>query len=151
MKKCNYIFIIALALFFANCNFLVAQQLSDENAYVINQYFQSNKELSLKLTEAKTLSTNSFQVQSNIVSLKQIGNNNEIDIKQKGIDAQKVNQIGNNNYYNFINYFNSTPSNFNITQQGNSNNLQIYGENSIIKNIGIIQKSDFNTLIIKNY
>ncbi|MBI9041802.1 hypothetical protein [Lutibacter sp.] len=151
MKKCNYIIIITLALFFVNCNFITAQQLSDENTYVINQYFQSNKELSSKLTEAKTLSTNSYQVQSNIVSLNQIGNNNEIDIKQKGIDAQKVNQLGNNNYYNFINYYNSTPSNFNITQQGNSNSLQIYGENSIIKNIGIIQKSDFNTLIIKNY
>lgn len=151
MKKYNYILIIALTLFFANCNFLVAQQLSDENTYVINQYFQSNKEFSSKLTDTQTLSTNSFQVQSNIVSLNQIGNNNEIDIKQKGADSQKINQIGNNNYYIFINYYNSTPSNFNIIQQGNSNNLQIYGENSIIKNIGIIQKSDFNTLIIKNY
>lgn len=151
MKKYNYILIIALILFFANCNLLVAQQLSDENTYVINQYFQSNKEFSSKLTDTQTLSTNSFQVQSNIVSLNQIGNNNEIDIKQKGADSQNINQIGNNNYYNFINYYNSTPSNFNIIQQGNSNNLQIYGENSIIKNIGIVQKSDFNTLIIKNY
>lgn len=151
MKKYNYILIIALKLFFANCNLLVAQQLSDENTYVINQYFQSNKEFSSKLTDTQTLSTNSFQVQSNIVSLNQIGNNNEIDIKQKGADSQNINQIGNNNYYNFINYYNSTPSNFNIIQQGNSNNLQIYGENSIIKNIGIVQKSDFNTLIIKNY
>lgn len=152
MKKYNYILIIVLGLFFTNNNILVAQQLSDENTYVINQYFQSSKEISSKLIDSKPIaSTNNIQVHSNVVSLKQIGNNNEIDIKQKGIDSQTINQLGNNNSYNFINFYNNSPSNFNILQQGNSNSLQIYGENSIIKNIGIVQKSDFNTLIIKNY
>lgn len=95
--------------------------------------------------------TNNKQAQSNLVILNQIGNSNEIDIKQNGADSQKVNQFGNNNYYNFINYYNSSPSNFNIIQQGNANSLQIYGENSLIKNIGIVQNTNFKTLIIKNY
>lgn len=109
-----------------------------------------NNQTSLSENNA-TPTTKNKQAQSNFVTLNQIGNNNQIDIKQNGGDSQKVNQLGNNNYYNFISYYNNTPSNFNISQQGNANNLQIYGENSIIKNISIVQKSNFKTLIIKNY
>ncbi len=134
-----------LALFSGN-----AQVITDENTYLINQYFQLNKESSL-LENNVASPTNNKQAQSNSVTLNQIGNNNQIDIKQNGSDSQTVNQLGDNNYYNFINYYNNTPFNFNIHQQGNANNLQIYGENSIINNISIVQKSDFKTLIIKNY
>lgn len=126
-----------------------AQEIIDENTYKINLYFQLAKEASVLNNKAPT--KNNKHAQSNFVSLNQIGNNNKIDIEQNGVDSQTVNQLGNNNYYNFINYYNNIASDFNIIQQGNTNNLQIYGENSIIKNISIIQKSDFKTLIIKNY
>jgi len=138
-------FTLSLTVFSGN-----AQGITDENTYIINQYFQLNKESSL-FENNNTPTTNNKQAQSNFVSLNQVGNNNQIDIKQKGGDSQTVNQLGNKNYYNFINYYNNTPSNFNILQQGNANNLQIYGENSIINNISIVQKSNFKTLIIKNY
>ncbi|MBT8316969.1 MAG: hypothetical protein HKP59_05045 [Lutibacter sp.] len=144
-KTILFLFILSFTFFNGN-----AQELTDENTYIINQYFQLNKESSLFENNAKTTS-NRLQSQNNFVSLNQVGNNNQIDIKQKGGDSQTVNQLGNNNYYNFINYYNNTPSNFNIVQQGNANNLQIYGENSIINNISIFQKSNFKTLIIKNY
>jgi len=144
-KTVFILFILSFSFFYGN-----AQELTDENTHIISQYFQLNKESSLFENNAKT-TKNRLQSQNNFVSLNQVGNNNKIDIKQKGGDSQTVNQLGNNNYYNFINYYNNTPSNFNIVQQGNANNLQIYGENSIINNISIVQKSNFKTLIIKNY
>jgi hypothetical protein len=151
MKKCNYILIITLGLFFATSYLLNAQQLTDENTLIINQYFQLNNQQTAKLNNPNLATSSKFNQFNNLVNLNQVGNDNQITIQQKGNDSQTINQIGNKNNYNFINYFNSTPSNFNIIQQGNSNNLQIFGENSIINNISIIQKSDFNTLIIKNY
>jgi len=150
MKNTDKILFILLVLF--NLSFFngYAQQNLDENTYIINQYFQLNKETSL-FGNINTTITNNIKAESNLLVFNQIGNNNEIDIKQQGADLQKVNQLGNNNYYNFISYYNSLPSNFNIIQQGNANNLQIYGENSIIKNMSILQKTDLKTLIIKNY
>lgn len=150
MNNTQKILFILLVLF--NLSFFngYAQQNLDENTYIINQYFQLNKETSL-FGNINTTITNNIKAESNLLVFNQIGNNNEIDIKQQGADLQKVNQLGNNNYYNFISYYNSLPSNFNIIQQGNANNLQIYGENSIIKNISILQKADLKTLIIKNY
>ncbi len=127
-----------------------AQQQTDETTYIINQYFQSNKEASA-LLENKGPINSIIQSPDNLVKLNQIGDNNQIEIKGSINDAQSVGQFGNSNNYHFINYYNSSPSNFNIMQQGNSNSLQIYGENSIIKNISILQKTDFKTLIIKNY
>ncbi len=150
MKSSNFkygIFLLLLNLTSFNSN---AQQ-TDENIYIINQYFQLNKESSLLENKRTPTTNNNKQEQSNFITLNQIGNKNEIDIKQNVANSQTVSQLGNNNYYNFINYYNNIPSNFNIIQQGNANNLQIYGENTIINNISIIQKSDFKTLIIKNY
>lgn len=123
-----------------------SQQI-DSNTHIINQYFQLNKESASVVNSY----IRGVQPQINEVTLNQVGNNNKIEVKSVGNDSQGVNQVGNNNYYQFINYYNNTPSNFNILQQGNSNSLQIYGENSIINNIGIVQKSNFKTLIIKNY
>jgi len=150
MKNSHILLVIISILF--NLTFIkgYTQENSDENTYIINQYFQLNNQSSLS-DKKNAATTNKKQAQSNFVTLNQLGNYNQIDIKQNREDSQKVNQIGNKNYYNFISYYNNTPSKFNILQQGNANNLQIYGENAIIKNISIVQKSDFKTLIIKNY
>ena len=126
-------------------------QQNNEDTYIINQYFQLNKDASLILENKVPTSSNNIQSQDNFLSLNQVGNNNVIDIIQKDNDSQTVNQRGDKNYYSFINYYNNIPSNFNIIQEGSSNSLQIYGENSIIKNLGIVQKANFKTLIIKNY
>lgn len=150
MKNIHKILFILLVLFILTFFNGYAQQNTDENTYSINQYFQLNKEASL-FENKITPTANNKQAQSDLVILNQIGNSNEIDIKLNGADSQIVNQLGNKNYYNFINYYNSSSSNINIIQQGNANNLQIYGENSIIKNMSIVQKTDFKTIIIKNY
>lgn len=143
--------LLPIFLVLANLNFFIGNaQQTDETTYIIKQYFQLNNEASL-LLENKTPIISANQFQYNSVKLNQIGNNNQIDIKSNINDFQTVSQFGNNNDYQFINYYNSAVSNFNILQQGNSNSLQIYGENSLIKNISIVQKANFETLIIKNY
>ncbi|WP_372746872.1 hypothetical protein [Lutibacter sp.] len=147
MKNYKYITLILLVVVFS-FSFKINAQQYDENTFLINQYFQASKDASL-LKENGLLSNS--QIQNSEISLNQVGNKNQIEIKSSGNDAQIVGQTGNNNNYKFINYYNSSPSNFNIIQQGNSNSLQIYGENSIIKNISIIQKTNFDTLIITNH
>ena len=150
MKNVNNIIIIVL-LVFNFSNYTGYSQNENEDTNIINQYFQLNKEASLILENKAPVSSNKIQSQINFVNLNQVGNSNIIDVKQKGKDSQSVNQVGNKNYYSFINYYNNTPSNFNIIQQGSSNGLQIYGENSIIKNMSVVQKTNFKTLIIKNF
>lgn len=144
-------FILSLCIFLIggvldnNCN---AQQIFDDNSLLIQQYFQTSKSASLASEKAKERAESNRNIN---VALTQRGDNNEIEIKKKGKNSQSVNQLGNKNYYSFINYYNNTSSNFNVLQLGESNSLQIYGDNSIMKNISIVQKSNFKTLLIKNY
>ena len=151
MKNCSYRFSFFLVLF----NFIIftgnAQQIADEKTYLINQYFQNINTNEISLIENNKLVNFSNFSQVDYAKLNQVGNNNQIDIRSDVGNSQTVSQLGNGNNYEFISYYNSNISNFNIIQQGNSNSLQIYGENSLIKNISIFQKADFGTLIIKNY
>lgn len=86
----------------------------------------------------------------NFLSINQVGYNNTIDIKKGAKDTQHVDQLGKSNYYSFIDYYNSVPTNMNILQKGNGNSLHIYGTNSLMENIKIIQKSNYKTVTIKN-
>ena len=151
MKNYSYRFSFFLVLF----NFIIftgnAQQIADEKTYLINQYFQNINTNEISLIENNKLVNFSNFSQVDYAKLNQVGNNNQIDIRSDVGNSQTVSQLGNGNNYEFISYYNSNISNFNIIQQGNSNSLQIYGENSLIKNISIFQKADFGTLIIKNY
>lgn len=125
--------------------------ISEEN-YLNAIQLQLNQNPNLLLRNQNPEFVKNIQSLDNFVNLNQIGNYNNIDIKQKDKDSQIVTQLGNKNYYNFISYYNnSASSKFNIVQKGNSNALHIYGENSIIKNISIVQKSNFKTLVIRNY
>lgn len=148
MKKSNFKFSVFLVLF--TLMFLCANaQNTNEDTYIINQYFQLNKEASL--LENKIPLSSHIQSFDNIVLLNQTGNNNQILVKSNPNNSQAISQKGNDNYYNFINYYNSTSSNFKILQKGNSNSLQIYGSNSIVKNLKVSQNGGFKAVIIKNY
>jgi len=150
MKKYSYITVIFYVLVSFYCSKSFAQEItSNERNYILNQ-IQLNNNPSLIL-ENKTYSEAELSAQSSSIKLNQIGNYNQIDIKADVTDSQLVNQFGNQNNYTFINYYNNTLSKFDITQQGNDNFLQIYGENSIIKNLKIVQKSNAKTIIIRNY
>ncbi|UMB55188.1 hypothetical protein MKD41_06880 [Lutibacter sp. A64] len=151
MKNCNRILII-VGLFFISTYLSFGQQLSDENTVIINQYFQLNNNIASNLKANNNFITSNNNQQTNeIINLNQLGDNNIIEVKQIKGDNQVVKQVGDNNYYSFINYYNSNTSNLSVMQIGNSNSLNIYGQNSLIDNMSILQKSNFKTLIIKNY
>ena len=149
MKKSNYKFLFFLVLF-TLMFFSVNAQNTNEDTYIINEYFQLNKGASLLLENKIPLSSN-VRSYDNIVLLNQTGNNNQILVRTGPEDSQIVSQNGKNNYYEFITYYNKSPLNFNILQKGNSNSLHIYGENSLIKNMSIIQKSNNKTITIASF
>ena len=141
--KTLIIFFMLIVAFQAS---VTAQQV-DENTLIINTYFQTND--NIPSYEKANLTDSDIQSYVNLV---QIGNENGIYIKslQTG-DSQVVNQVGNNNNYEYYNYYSKENSSLNVNQEGTLNSLQVFGENSLMKNAIINQKSDFQGLIIKNY
>ena len=125
---------------------LVAQQ-TDENTLAIQNYFQISDEKPTNNTPSNL--DVDIQSYSNVT---QTGNENNtyINTLQAG-DQQVINQKGNQNNYEYYNYYSQENSNMTIHQNGNKNSLQVFGENSLMKNATINQKSDFKSMVIKNY
>ena len=124
---------------------VVAQQ-TDETTLAINNYFQVSNEK--PINNPSKLDGN-IQSYANVI---QTGNENNtyINSLQTG-DQQVINQKGNQNNYEYYNYYSQENSNMTIHQEGNQNSLQIFGENSLMKNAIINQKSSFKSIVIKNY
>lgn len=135
-----------MVLFISFQSSIIAQQ-TDDVTLTINNYFQN-------ITENPNIKNSSFQ-NSNIqsyVSTVQVGNENSVYINslQTG-DQQVINQTGNQNNYEYYNYYSNENSNLNVNQEGTLNSLQVFGENSMMKNAVINQKSSFKSIVIKNY
>jgi len=120
-------------------------QVEDQNTLLINTYFNLN-------------SNNYFDGSANpesnylqAVNILQYGNNNNIDINSSGKSQQKVNQIGNNNNFQYIDFYNSTDMKLDVLQEGNNSSIQIFGVNSMMKDMIIKQSANSKALIISNY
>lgn len=85
------------------------------------------------------------------LSINQLGVNNVAEVKSGMNDIQLIGQKGRDNYYNFIDYYNNSTTKINALQEGNANSLLIYGTNSLMENVKIIQKSNYKTIIVRNY
>jgi hypothetical protein len=120
-------------------------QVEDQNTLLINTYFNLS---STNFIDNYGYSESNF-LQS--VAILQFGNNNNIDINSSGKSQQKVNQIGNNNNFQFIDFYNSSDMNLDVLQDGNNSSIQIYGVNSLMKDMLIKQSAGNQTLIITNY
>ena len=140
------VFVLILGLFFLES----FSQQNDINSQQIEYYFQLNNESSI-LDEYKALNDLNSQSKNSYYLLNQIGNSNQAYLSSDGNNVHKIMQIGNKNIYQFISFYNNTPSLLNALQEGNSNSLLIYGKNSIIEKINIVQKTNFKTIVIKNY
>jgi hypothetical protein len=137
--------LIAAFLFVFAFMTAVAQE-TDENTFIINQYFQNNQN-NYSLMNRPAVSNNA----ETYVNLIQTGYNNNIRLNSLNEDTQTVHQVGNkNDYENFV-YFNKEKTNKTINQEGNMNSLLIFGENSMMKNLIINQKADFQSIVIKNF
>lgn len=128
-------------------------QFTDENTFIINQYFKNtvseiipavSSDLKNELILGYVISKNNF------LNISQIGSNNYINIKANS-DLQNIEQQGSNNNYEFISYYGKKETNFEIQQFGNYNVIEVLGENTIINNLKIVQKSDFKRITITNY
>ena len=114
--------------------------------------------LFIKQINLESLKNNVYPVQYMIAKKKvnallitQIGNGNVLKIKANLNDYQVVQQIGNNNYYHFSDYYNSQKSNMKVMQEGSSNSLHVFGTNSLSKNIKITQRSNFKSVVVRNF
>ena len=147
MKICYCLFLINL-IFFES----LAQQ-NNENTFIINQYFQSIKTENAKIVEGNLLNQQNINTKSNYNSeivILQTGNYNNINVKANSKKVE-INQIGNSNNYEFITYYNTNKINFEAQQIGNNNQLQVFGQNSIINNMKIVQFSNNKTITITNF
>ncbi len=143
MKKLIHI-VLFFSLFF--CFEMYSQNLIDENSNLIDSYFQ------LQTTTTNTPQTTQIQPKSGSdVHLIQTGNYNSAYIISNTKNKQVVKQIGDHNNYEYYTYYNSNPTEVNSLQYGDNNDIQIFGQNELAKNISIIQKTNNKTLIIKNY
>ena len=124
-------------------------QFSDNNTEAINQYFQININQPVQTKSA------SLPTDPNIgsyVEIVQTGKENNIHINslQNG-DEQVVNQTGQKNNYEYYNYYSNENSSMQVNQEGNLNSVQVFGENSLMKDAKINQKSDYKSIVVKNY
>ena len=120
-------------------------QVEDQNTLLINTYFNLS---STNFIDNYGYSESNF-LQS--VAILQFGNNNNIDINSSGKSQQEVNQIGNNNNFQFIDFYNSSDMSLDVLQDGNNSSIQVYGVNSLMKDMLIKQSAGNQTLIITNY
>lgn len=142
MKKTAISFMLYILSYVA-----VFAQFSDENTNAINQYFSNIREnpVSILTQVNENLNVVGFQLEQN-------GLDNLIHVNNLQLgDKQVVRQVGNKNSYEYYTYYSVENSNISISQVGDSNTIQIYGENSLTRNATINQKSNFQELIIKNY
>lgn len=143
-------FIVLFLFVFVNVE---AQEITDENTYLINQYFQNIISDNAKVTDGDFLNQkniNSNSIYNSEVYVTQTGNYNSVNVKANPKKLE-LSQIGNSNNYEFITYYNANKLNFEAQQIGNNNQLQVFGQNSIINNMKIVQFSNNKTITITNF
>jgi hypothetical protein len=141
----NIYLILSFSLVFFSIN-TIGQNLIDNNTGIINNYFN------YKETKQENVVTKTQNIQyRSEVHIVQSGNYNNSYILSHTKNKQSVNQKGDNNNYEYYSYYNSNPSQVNMIQTGNNNDVQIFGQTELAKNISIIQNTNNKTLIIKNY
>ncbi|REE80267.1 hypothetical protein BX611_1907 [Lutibacter oceani] len=150
MKTTYKILFVCLLSFFS---VKLYAQITDENTFIIHQYFKNTitEKAPIIYNDLKIEAALNYSISKNkLLNISQIGTNNYINVKANS-NIQNINQIGNHNNYEFISYYGKKDSNFEIQQYGNYNLIQVLGENTIINNLKIVQRSDFKTITITNY
>jgi len=142
----NIFKILSIFLFMISCNSF-SQNLLDQNSSVIDNYFKTQ----LNTHKVQNNTTGIEMNYKSDIRINQKGNYNNTYILASKNKKQSVEQKGDQNNYEFYSFYNSNPSQVNTIQNGNNNDIQIFGQNELTKNISIIQNTNNKTLIIKNY
>ena len=146
MKKNSYILLVLLAISVSIT--ATGQSLFDQNSDIINQYFQTGNTVLSNPTATTQKKNPGIEPQ---IIITQTGNYNYSYIESNSNKKQDVNQQGDYNNYEYYSYYDSNTSQVNTLQNGNNNDVQIYGQNELAKEMTIIQNTNNQTLIIKNY
>lgn len=144
MKKYLSIVFVVVICYFQG----ISQNLLDNNSTLIEQYF--NSALSTPVEISNVVPELPIQTASD-VQVTQVGNYNYSYIISGKNNKQNINQIGDSNNYEYYSYYNSNPSQVNTLQLGTNNDIQIFGQNELTKNLNIIQNTNDKMIIIKNY
>ncbi len=81
--------------------------------------------------------------------LKQEGVGNYSNV-QAAAESLNITQKGEDNFNEFITFYGEGNLTVNIFQEGVDNSIKIYGENSLIDNMSIVQKANHQDIIITN-
>jgi hypothetical protein len=129
----------------------MAQNFGDQNSNIINLYFQNQNTSNYNTFSAyEDLTLNDLKAAES-TEVFQMGNYNLSNIKTHSEHNTQVVQKGDYNLYEVSTYYNSNPTDISVLQNGNNNNLMIFGQNSLSNSMQIIQNANHQTLIINNY
>ena len=135
---------------FISCTTLTYSQISDSNTDLITKYFQG--ESVSQTSNSKNLLSTKGQRANSYISIVQSGEENSVYVNSLNSgDSQEIDQAGNNNSYEYYNYYSRENSSMQVNQEGTLNSLQVFGENSLMKGATINQKSNFESIVVKNY
>ncbi len=152
MKASHYILVLFLSLMSVSFLEIKAQQV-DEDAQIIEKYFKNlnSEQLLNDLVNFNNEVNNTLNVfNTSKLSVLQNGDYNLIHVKSS-INKLSIGQVGDYNSYEFLSYFSRDDLNLEVQQLGSNNSIQILGENSLINNMKIIQKSNYKNITITNY
>ncbi|MGG5508014.1 MULTISPECIES: hypothetical protein [unclassified Myroides] len=112
---------------------------------------QDNLVAVLQIGQHNTVHT-AVQSSTSDLSYTQQGNNNLIDIVAKGEDIKhNIAQYGDQNSFENYSFSSSGQQALELIQQGNKQEVSIFGENSMSKDMKITIEGNEKTLMIRNF
>ncbi len=87
------------------------------------------------------------EVASTLLKQEGVGNYSNV---QATAESLNITQKGEDNFNEFITFYGEGNLTVNIFQEGVDNSIKIYGENSLIDNMSIVQKANHQDIIITN-
>jgi len=143
MKKTIYILVFTIL----SLSTVKAQNIIDTNTGLIENYFIQQQQFDLTQFSNKAIQTENL---SDII-INQLGDSNNAIISVNQENKQLLTQQGNNNNFEYYTYYNNIESTITTTQNGDYNDIQIYGQNNLSKNMIINQQASNQTIIVLNY
>lgn len=129
---------IILVMFFIVSFFGYSQEEKTPSYFSSENISISNKE-AIGFVDNDYYKSNSQESTINTVYLKQIGDNNNINIDANSGSSQRVTQLGDNNFYFFKDLPTDPKVSFNVNQTGKENSLEIFGTNTFMDGITLHQ------------
>ncbi len=144
MKHLVYIGIIICSLFSST---LSAQDFYNKEDFVAH-YLKLFKNSTATVAPENTEQISVPYQGKSVVQQEGVENYTNLQTKSNAIN---VKQQGSENFNEFITYYGREDLSIDILQQGVGNSIQIYGENSLINNVKIVQKANHQNIIITNH